>query len=504
MKGMTTQVMVIIFSLAIMVILLYVSLGFLNNYTNIPFENLWELTPQSGTVTEVHAGNVGGVNVGDITTKRFFTTGIPFDLSEVACDIGTAIYKDFLANGYADTRPVSQVKKYGSGHYYLIDDGVFLYNNTMYSAASYGSDPVHGYVTGTDTHVADSKFNVDSDHAACRICRYPEMPGDLAGAVKVAGIKDLDETCINMQLKGRQLSGGGYFCDGSSFHIGTNGPYDFGNAWGYHVDEWIRSNVVSPDPNNVLINVTRPSTGYSWDQLGDYSKTGAFCTDSNDYIDWEATGNYWNQPWKVSDFPSEDYSGPGNAQNNALVNGYLYIYQVWWTHLEAFPGWNNKYYIIFTMLPDENRSPSFTSFDILNSTANPVVGERSSRIGWYVREARTSSFFNVSLTGGQTESIEDLRERIAKAFMVDISKVTCTSCSNTPAGEPKDNIHSVGSDCLSGGVILWTNATITPQNYDGRLPSGNYRVVVRDWSIWNDDDNHNCYEDKSVSIYKLS
>jgi hypothetical protein len=497
-----------------MVVLLVVGISFVQGYTNIPFERLWELTPQSSIATGPTYSTIGGGDsTSDIKTQRFFTTDPnPYDLSEIACNIGTVIYKDFTANGPVSNRYVTRNFPYGNGHYYLIGTGVFLYNNTQYSAASYGSDPIHGYVTGTNTTVDDSVFgNAGPDYAACHICREPEQTGTLlaASVPKVAGIKNLDEACINMQLKDRVFQTKN-FCT-QSFNIGTN-SYTFGNCDANDVDAIIRNPSyygINPDPNNVLINVTSPipSEPWPWDEYGDCSKAVSLCKNSPDYVRWKTAYNVsgFNQPWKVS-----DNEWAGTTGDNPLFDGYKYIYSVWWTHLQdtGFPFYTRDlYYIIFNMLPDENKVPTFSSFDVLNRTTDPVVGQRYNSIGRYYKEARTCSIFNVNLAG--TEPISVLRERISQAFGRGINYVKCLTCDNPSADEPFD-MHKFdimrlpsANACMIiyENVILWTNATL-PNGYNDNLPAGNYRVIVRDW--YNSDLTNGCYMDNTVIIYKTS
>jgi len=491
MKGITTHVMVIIFSLIIMVVLLVVGIGFVQNYTNIPFEKLWDLTPQSGIATEPGYVSGGGGSASDTMAKRFFTTAPkPYDLSEIACDIGTDIYNDFSVNGNKNSRSGINID-FGNGeHLYEVGKGTFIYNNTQYpdgqGIGQYGHSFPNNYVTGTDTRrPADSVVfgNAGPQYAACHICREPEQQGDLklGFATKVGGIKDLDEICINMQLRDRKAYTKDFCRD--TFYISGTG-YKFGNCVG-----WELGGSGGEDYNNELINtaLSNPNNWQTFDSSNCAELTPSFCNNNNDYIRWIATVNAYAVPWEIT----ENYCATTlcDESNVKLVDGYKYIYYVWWDTARS----PIKYTIEFTAIPNENTIPTFTNFDTIG---NYFSNWRANDAGRLDKEPRTLAIFNVNLANPL--AITTLRDKIGSLDARGRNAVTCSSCNSPPDSEPKYFKTWTDADCSATKITLWTNATV-PGGNNGDLPSGNYRVIIRSWKV----DGNPCIYDRSAILYKI-
>lgn len=530
MKGITSHVMVIIFSLIIMVVLLVIGVGFVQNYTNIPFEKLWELTPQSGIATEPgFGGGFHGGTAKNIKTEKFFTTGLPYsDLSEIACSIGTYIFKDFKQYGYM-ARPGDflygfPITNSNTKKAIFINAGSFLYRNTQYPAATYGS--TGGVTTGTDTKQNDNVFAAASqDYKGCHICREPELIGTLlaASVPLVGGIKDLDEMCINAQLRDRNISSS-YFCGGSpyiqyvngrnpprdgTFNIPGGGDVQFGNCI---------MGKTTTDNNNNLIQAG--ATGKKWSDFSNGYVSGLgivwncgneqidFCDNSQDRIAWMAEKNKTVNNWEAI----ED----GNLFNdNKLVDGRSYIYGVYWSPDDK------QYAIVFVLIPDENNIPIDPDgfYQIDEDHGNYFGGDnfRSNILGNRYIEARTSAIFNVTLTSNL--SIISLRGIIANNDNLgdNIEKVDFSLTEPNVQSISQDWNHCdvqtsyftsfVKSEFKSSKIKLWTDAT---SDSNGQLDVGTYRVVIRNWmGLYKFPGTYvgkECYRDyeRSVSIYKIS
>jgi hypothetical protein len=504
-----------------MVVLLVIGIGFVQNYTSIPFEKLWELTPQSGIATEPgYEGGGGGTSVSDNLAKHFFTTGSSNDLSEIACFIGTDIYNDYSNNGEQGGRSGLFVTNIPFDRGNLINSASFFYKDN------------------TNTSVNDAIFGATgAKYQGCHICRQccAEGTGCTASQAESTcgpssgpwpkGIQVLDELCINMQMRDRTVpaSSGSYFCHGQTNDVSI--PY---GASGY----------CSPSPcNGQFLTLSTSSNAqmgnnnagaqraqnqglagwYSHSNGGD-SDPLDYCDNGKDNIRWSAdvydsSNDHWKDSsgnpykWLVKDDSNIDKNA------NVLSNGWKYTYGVWW-------GSDGKYWLTFNLFPDENApysssQPIATDFSdlwtkIFWSKGWPGSFFRVNALGYKYWELRSSAIYYVQPTAS-TNLYQTVVTEIEKAAGSNQNNVVCGTCKSDDCLPllPKF-LQSKDCNFDLGGmpIYMYTNFTDSNGNHwtdcQHDLLSGyRYKVIVKNWMSTDSSGCTYAY-DRTVTILQLT
>jgi hypothetical protein len=500
MKGITSHVMVIMFSLIIMVVLLVVGIGFVQNYTNIPFEKLWELTPQSSIATEPgfvsgDTGKLGGIS----TTPHIFTSENNWDLSEIACHIGKVIYEDYSMHGDGgprtgiDNGKFDHGQPFGAQKGYLVGSGKFFY-------------------TGTASKNDADETAMHSYDPACHLCTNSPPPPNGFPPPGAVGITNLDETCINLQFRDRTF-GAQAFCSGSfaSNKGGYNGKFG--------------DNDCGADRN--------PG------QVGWTGLCNDFCDNGLNKVTWVADHDQDSTDWNIT-----DWGIPEGDNSEILTPSRYYIYGVVWSA-------NSKYYnVLFAEIP--NFSAADTPETDWNTMLDPYFQYlppgtdqfRRGILGQVYPETRivadyiltptqpiTSIYSQIMIGDGTIHGLANIAFNGLTQAQA-LAKIVFRTCSAADKSNPTECIpawtSTEGDKCWTvggstfgllkqnnEGIIVVVDAKdgsgqqIASPNQD--LPIGySYRIIVQQWyrawdhldfySIW-----YHCYDEyvRSISIIQI-
>ncbi|NIO45144.1 MAG: hypothetical protein GTN36_06375, partial [Candidatus Aenigmarchaeota archaeon] len=473
--------------------------------------------PESGRPTEPEWGQGGTASFSalDFTAERIFTSAPgSYDLSEIACLISVDIYNDFKLNGESGARTSSVCGLKGIPWNYwstgyegcLIGQGAFSYS-TSTNPANEGDFAAHANTLYHD----------------CHICK--EDPAPVAGG---AGINDLDETCINLNLRDRMV-GSDYFCHGAGgWGSGTNAGFLDGTG---KISEF--GNCVDGDDtqfNNNIGDWRGYSDGYQ-DIFGyqDCGNEGGatdgtadpdFCDNNHDMITWTGNQETWLGDWKVKD------TATGTTNSKPLTDGRKYFYGIFWIKADK------RYDVVFVLIPNENAfNADFREIweDLLDKDdkfyrVNPLGNE--------IWQARTVANYRVNLVT-DTSIVQTIMDLISKEAEISMENIECRPCGDgNPATDDWEDCRpdawTVERQCemsphdehfLKMPIKIKTNATnaVALGTCGVKIQGGKtYRVIVNNW--WNKHRRcidwtcgygtgpwHNCFTgvDRSVIILEL-
>lgn len=453
-----------------MLILLGASVGLIYGKTDIPFEKIWESPLETGIATEEKYTDESKKNLGTEGTelKNIFTTpGTELDISEIACYIARDIYNDYSNFGDEGPRVGMNYYKKGlpftTGSAYLVGIGSFNYKLTA---------------SNKDTDEATLK----AFDSACWLCREP-----VATTVST-GITNLDEVCIDLQLRDRKVISVG-FCNES-----------FGTPYG---DGTFSNNDCGAQLNTL-----------AWRAHCDKLGTDEFCTANGvDKIYWSADPD--DDSYAYNDTESDDTI---EYDSNKLSDSRRYMYAVLW-----IPE-GKRYDVVFTVLPI--MASTSLDWDYIWKTLGQFQDNfRRNVLGNDYWEARVIADY--ILTPANPINIHNgLVKNIELAFVGE-GRVDFKSCETFnecfPGWVSTKNARCV-EDFYAGDVYddvqympirLLINATdadgnkITDADINKDIPAGTYRVVIKEWynewreanyGIWS-----SCFDryDRSVTVLEL-
>jgi hypothetical protein len=468
-----------------MVVLLVVGIGFVQNYTNIPFEKLWELTPQSGIATEPTPDIGGGYGDGDLLhDAHIFTSGSTYDLSEIACLIGKAIYSDYIKYGdkgsrsndalnggfdYINSLPASDANEY------LIDAAFFNYSST--------------------TQFKDNE--IMSFDPKCHICRhqpYPVPPPALL-------ITDLDEACINLQLRDRNVSSNKFCFD----------PF----ATQYEEGRFGNSNCFDSCPPNPA------GSSPTWCDFCDDNSI-KFCPGpgGEDKIFWGAEKDTDNAQWNITDKNFKEYTG------DLLTNNRQYMYAVFWNQKNA------RYDVIFPMVPTTTTLPAGTEWNYIWQVLADKYNYRRNGLGIHYWQVRTMADFifkptnNINIYNGLMENIyqnglsgccKDSKvffepcttwAQCLQGIKGPVEKYDCPAEAGND-GKLLDFFREQPIQLLINATDATTGKKVDINSKNGELLGGKtYRVIIKNWAQWYHKfayAGQECYKyyDRSITILQL-
>ncbi len=496
MKGIHGVPYHVIFSVVILVLLLILTVGYVYGKTDIPFEKLWEQGPESGVLTNPSPVTGGSITYEGINpAPHIFTTGNNWDLSEIACSIGKAIYIDYSKHGDSGPRTAIDNGLYDKGYIfgsqtgYLIDSGKFYY--TAKADASNTNECL-----------------MQTSDPACHLCRQspsascsPTPTSASCGSPPACcvspgsvGIDNLDETCINLQLRDRKI-GVGSFCNVNFRSTDGNDGF-FGNN-----DCGANRNVGQPGWNG---------------------RCSSFC-DGADKIIWSADHDQDSTDWNVTDNGISE-----EANSESLQDKREYIYGVVWST------YYKNYDVLFAMVPNFSATDTpVTNWFIIDDYFgynSPTEMYRKGILGKTYPEARIVADYLLIPSQPINNIYNDLIVHLSTIAFQGLTpaearmKVSFKSCSDLgsclPSWTPRgDACWTVGGDTFTlmqeknEPIQVLVDATdssgskITDIDYNKDLPAGKtYRIIIqqwyRGWNYWNGLWMDHCYDEyvRSISI----
>jgi len=471
-------------AILVAIILVMIGLNFVHGFADIDFERLLQWRPQTGTPTEPGWGEgVTSYSVEDIKAERIFTKEPnAYDLSEIACHIATDIYNDYKKFGdngirtgrcvyglpfstyMHDLEPGNDVYKYGTGC--LVSAKSFLYKQQTLPFDSY-----------------EVEF-AKNGYPDCHLCRNKTATPPLE-------IKNLDQTCINMNLKDRVVDNTD-FCKGGFYS--ESGSAQFGNC----VDN--QGGDDSVFGNNYVTSWKDASNG-KFVLVGGLQNcendVDDFCDNDEEKLGWSANtreGTWKYESWRVKDtaFKRNDDILYGDSSSKTP-----YVYGLFWIP-EA-----QIYDIVFVVVPDKDARITNDFNEIWNKDLKK--GEdfyRTNALGNYYLEARTVANFIVTLST-DVNIYQDIMQNIAtEAYGSSdkIDKVHFQSCFGLDTCFPKVSAKSKAQCSILSGyqhyyakdmfleedIYMYTNATDVDDNLitnpnENLLAGKKYRVIVRNW-----------------------
>lgn len=446
MRGIDAKVFAIIFSLIIMLLLLGASIGFVQGKTDIPFENLWKLNPETGTVGEgkyVNDDQKNIIDTSDIELDHIFSSGTYLDVSEIACYIARNIYDDYHILGDGGSRADSSTFYWAKGlpknSEYLVGIGRF------------------NYLQGPNSNSDPDETNITSFDSACHLCRDPPSPPLSSGGT---AITHLDEVCISLQLRDRKVAGTIDFCNepfGASDGDGLFGDNDCGAtfnsaAWQSHCGK------TNNFPNE-------------------------FCSNTGqDKIRWSACTDDDTTAWNVTE------KDCGGHNSDKLSNNRKYMYGVLW-NIE-----DKKYDVVFAIVP-VNSFVAGMSWDYIWEQYKHD-NYRRNILGNEYFSARVVADYNFT----PTSPVNIRNVLIQNIEIAQKGKVIFTPCSSEQECFPRwistehCTIYVLGAgpytDIRNLPIILLINATKADGTKFGSLPDDKnrdlltgrtYRVVIQEW-----------------------
>ncbi|OGI12422.1 hypothetical protein A3K64_01160 [Candidatus Micrarchaeota archaeon RBG_16_36_9] len=411
----------IAFAVIIMVLMLLVTVGFVSGKTDIDFAKLWEgQVPGTDFVSEGDFDNNPNpqYKINDIGLDHIFTAqGGPHDLSEIACYIGDTIYEDFKKNGENNPGTLCEER------------GWPFYKNKQVCLV--GSPKSFIYQSGTIDLLYFGLNEQKMSSRNCHICAAPV--GDGNGVVP-----DLDQTCIDLQLKDRIVDSLD-FCTHSLSIDGKDTR--FGNC----------NDDGTPSSN---------SGNNDWDNANDNScgnNNNEFCDNGRDRIAWYVANGVGDS---YQDFLLQDNND--NFNSKVMFSGKRYVMGIFWVPDD------NGYGVTFAMDPTQN--PSTIDYngliDYIGSTGN--VKRRHNVLGELSSEARASAAFYFTPTDDDLKII-DLRTAISSKLGTSLEKVIFCNINSIDSDKCPPNLKATTSESCNIG--LTPNADITFKDTTVRIVS---------------------------------
>ncbi len=513
MKGIHGVPYHIIFSVVILVLLLILSMGFVYGKTDIPFEELWNLGPESGLATDPsQIPNTGDYGSGGVDRAgHIFTSGGTWDFSEIACLIGNVIYNDYTR--YADNGPhnlnsyegkqidyTNLIPFEAAGGTYLLALGIFNYSDTILPP-----------LQANEIKINDS---TQGGAPGCHLCAI--TPGGATStypaSILPAGAQSVmrfDESCLNLQLRDRRLFG-------STDLLCKNlviAPPSYTGTFGNNQLKTV-NNVPDPPWNSVLGATFCKQPSSDLNKIRWYAEPTQNDVGRNN-IAW---------PWNFTSSMGDD-----DSVTLYLQNPRQYIYGVFWN------GGTKGYDVLFQVVPTTtNRavtdwSSIWNSILTKGSEANSIY--RRSGLGWTSWQVRVVADYIFTPT--QPISGSKLMANISKYDLYgtaseDITKVLfnlCTDMSNCITGRNKlpgaeyctfSNFDEGIKDFEKQPIGLYIKATladgVTPITVPSQdLPAAkHYRVIIKNWFNNNIKSKyyvaHSCYDyyDRTVTIMEVT
>lgn len=457
--------------LVIVVLISWIAATMLQSTAKFNLEDYSGIVPELGEEGDVQDMLESENNQVITETARFFTDEPNhWDLSEIACLISEDIYNDYSKNGNDGLRSdcSSDFIEYNK-------EGCFIKARKF----------LYGIKSSTfDKDEATFNDGDGEKYPFCRLCRTENAAGTMEG------INNLDETCINYNLKYRTVGDLG-FCN-SSFPISSSGTARFGNCDDGSDDSF--GNNIGKDGAKWYDFSDGPDI---WDPFNSVNECGNdnndFCDNERDMITWRADnseGESWaSEKWRVTD-NSDDIGfiiGGTTGNSEILSDERNYMYGLYWVPHK------NAYTLLFTMFPDQNPVAYSTKDwgDIWNKALKKDF-YRSNQLGQRFFEARQVANFLVT---PEVPLIPygDLRGSIASAMQIDadtkIKFLPCDSsdCFSMPVEiSDEDCSYSESNPLQYRDVVVRVFHTDTNGNAikdsSIALPSGKtYRVIVTNW-----------------------
>ena len=447
------------------------------------FEELWKIGEGTGISTEPSPDlplppNPFG-SFEDIEVERTISdVDGPHRLSEVSCAIANDIWEDFKRNGKSALRVNSE------GETIVCASG--RPSNKDQCLVGVGT---FNYQKGTTSPPSSWEVDLSDEYPGCHVCP----------------IEDLDEVCINYNLKDRTRDSE-KLCEGAL--TTPQGDARFGNCdcgdnrnsgvsgWNDQCDGWKCVGACWCDG---------PIFDGTWCHCGnDYIND--FCDNNEDMITWVADTD-GTEKWKVKDNRDDSYN------SRVMSEGHQYIYGVFWVPDKE------RYYVLFYRVPQTGDGG--TSFDFISnllgdfSMTQTTGFYRMNAIGNQYKEARTIA--DVEVTLANPISVQQLKTQIASATGLNIEdkKIPCIDNCDGESCIPDTPITLTQRKCGVAGVgagvwhfflepvTIYTDATSCTGEF---LAGKTYRVIIQNWwGKYESDDGSNsvdCFESyqKSVSI----
>lgn len=404
----------------------------------IKFPEVFGFTPIDTSTT---SGGFGGPVQNPFPIEEAFVPGItgagnPHQPSEVACVISKKIFDDYLIYGNGD-RDAGEGKNCFDNQC-IINAGSFRLAN----------------VDGTDWENVLS--GASNPYGPCHLCREPPSAG---GTI----IPDLDEVCINLNLKDKE-TGNTKICD-SPFTSYSGEQVKFGN-----------NNCFCPDSNKNAkadwCNIR--CDGGNNDLDGSDFCDGSTTSDPKNLILWIGKGRGTDtDEWRVSD--DIYYNLDGNSVTLSKQPD-QYLYGIIWDKSYS----HNRYKVIFVRTPLQSSSDSF---NFLWNNDGFKNYKRTNPLGVWYGEAREIA--RVMVNPAVATGIGDLAGDAGLKSVIDGSekKVWCESCSNKDeclATEPTTVDETYSFNFGSKPIKIQVDSRVDCNG--GILKSGSqYIVSVKNW-----------------------